>query len=100
MLGSAFLNMLKSDLADSYVLATAAYNAGPGRARKWRSMLSATTESAIFIENIPFNETRDYVKNVMANTHTYSLLDGHSKNNFTQMIDQIVPNSELRTDLP
>lgn len=100
LLGSAFLNMLKSDLADSYVLATAAYNAGPGRARKWRSMLSATTESAIFIENIPFNETRDYVKNVMANTHTYSLLDGHSKNNFTQMIDQIVPNSELRTDLP
>ncbi len=100
MLGSAFLNMLRSDLADSYVLATAAYNAGPGRARKWRSMLANPIEGAIFIECIPFNETRDYVKNVMANTHTFFLLDGHSKTNFTQLISSIEPNADLNTDLP
>lgn len=99
-LGSSFLAMLRNDLSDSVVLATAAYNAGPGRAKKWRSLLSGSTESAIFIENIPFNETRDYVKNVMANTHTYSLLDGHTKLNFTQLIDKIDPNGDTQTDLP
>lgn len=92
--------MLRNDLADSMVLATAAYNAGPARAKKWRSLLARTTESAIFIENIPFNETREYVKNVMANTHTYNLLDGHTKLNFTYLISKIEPNNNTATDLP
>ena len=99
-LGSSFLAMLRNDLADSMVLATAAYNAGPARAKKWRSLLARTTESAIFIENIPFNETREYVKNVMANTHTYNLLDGHTKLNFTYLISKIEPNNNTATDLP
>lgn len=99
-LGSSFLAMLRNDLADSMVLATAAYNAGPARAKKWRALLAGTTESAIFIENIPFNETREYVKNVMANTHTYSLLDGHTKLNFTYLINNIEPSSNTATDLP
>lgn len=98
-LGSAYLSMVRNDLDGSMVLASAAYNAGPGRARKWRSLLLNPTESAIFIENIPFNETRDYVKNVMANMHTYSLLEGE-KLNFTTLLDKVVPNSNLNTDLP
>ena len=51
-------------------LAAAAYNAGPNRAQAWRP--SATPlEGAIWVETIPFNETRDYVKKVLANTMLY-----------------------------
>lgn len=52
------------------VLATAAYNAGPSRAQNWRP--AVTTEGAIWVETIPFNETRDYVKKVLANAMFYS----------------------------
>jgi len=52
------------------VLASAAYNAGPGRARRWRS--DKPLEGAIYAESIPFDETRDYVKKVMSNTVYYA----------------------------
>ena len=51
------------------MLATAAYNAGPGRARRWRD--ERALEGAIYAETIPFNETRDYVKKVFANAWFY-----------------------------
>ena len=51
------------------ILATAAYNAGPGRARRWRD--ERPLEGAIYAETIPFNETRDYVKKVFANAWYY-----------------------------
>ena len=50
-------------------LAAAAYNAGPGRAQAWRPQ--APLEGAIWVETIPFNETRDYVKKVLANAVVY-----------------------------
>jgi soluble lytic murein transglycosylase len=59
------------DVLDGYpVLASAAYNAGPGRARAWRP--DSATEGAVYAETIPFNETRDYVQKVMANTTYYA----------------------------
>ncbi len=51
------------------ILATAAYNAGPGRARRWRD--ERALEGAIYAETIPFAETRDYVKKVFANAWYY-----------------------------
>ena len=54
------------------VLASAAYNAGPGRARRWRD--TKPLEGAIYAETIPFNETRDYVKKVTANAVFYAAL--------------------------
>jgi soluble lytic murein transglycosylase len=51
-------------------LAAAAYNAGPGRAQTWRQ--GAPLEGAVWVETIPFNETRDYVKKVLANTMFYA----------------------------
>ncbi len=51
-------------------LATAAYNAGPARAQAWRG--GAALEGAVWVETIPFNETRDYVKKVLANTMLYA----------------------------
>ena len=51
-------------------LAAAAYNAGPARAQAWRG--GAALEGAVWVETIPFNETRDYVKKVLANTMLYA----------------------------
>jgi soluble lytic murein transglycosylase len=53
-------------------LAAAAYNAGPNRAQAWRG--GSTLEGAVWVETIPFNETRDYVKRVLANTMLYAYM--------------------------
>lgn len=71
-LGTQYLNMVLANLGGSQTLATAAYNAGPGRPRLWRSSLERTVEGAIFAETIPFSETRGYVKNVLANATWYA----------------------------
>ena len=74
LLGANYLNMVLGNMDGSQVLATAAYNAGPGRLRSWRSTLTKPMDSAVFIESIPFVETRTYVKNVMSNTTYYAAL--------------------------
>ena len=51
-------------------MAAAAYNAGPARSRKWRE--GPVLEPAVWAENIPFNETRDYVKKVLSNSAYYA----------------------------
>ena len=57
-------------------MAAAAYNAGPSRPRAWRH--GPVLDAAIWAENVPFAETRDYVKKVLANTTVYAaLLPGH-----------------------
>ncbi len=58
------------------VMATAAYNAGPSRAKRW--MASEPMEAAIYIETIPFAETRSYVQKVMANAQMYAPRLGQS----------------------
>ncbi len=68
--GSFYLKRVLDDLQGSPVLATAAYNAGPGRARRWQA--DTPLEGAIYIETIPILETREYVKKVMANALHYS----------------------------
>ena len=71
-LGTAYLKMVLDDLGGSQAMAAAAYNAGPGRPRRWRE--GPTLETAIWAENIPFNETRDYVKKVLSNAAVYAAL--------------------------
>ena len=71
-LGTNYMKMVLDGLDDHPVLASAAYNAGPGRAKKWRA--EAPLEGAIYAECIPFNETRDYVKKVMNNAVYYNAL--------------------------
>jgi soluble lytic murein transglycosylase len=71
-LGTAYLRSVLDGLSNSPVMATAAYNAGPGRARRWRA--GRAIEGAIYAESIPFTETRDYVKKVMANAVAYAVL--------------------------
>ncbi|MDP1605146.1 MAG: transglycosylase SLT domain-containing protein [Rhodocyclaceae bacterium] len=72
ILGTNYLRMVMDSLDSHPVLASAAYNAGPGRARRWRA--EQPLEGAIYAETIPFNETRDYVKKVMANAINYAAL--------------------------
>jgi soluble lytic murein transglycosylase len=74
LLGTNYLSMIYNEFDGSAVLATAGYNAGPGRPRNWRSTLPRGVEGAIFAEAIPFQETRDYVKNVLSNTVYYAAL--------------------------
>jgi soluble lytic murein transglycosylase len=71
-LGTSYMRMVLDALDNQPVLASAAYNAGPGRARKWRA--DRPLEGAIYVETIPFSETRDYVKKVMNNAVYYSML--------------------------
>ncbi len=71
-LGTHYLAMVLASLDHHPVLASAAYNAGPGRARRWRA--EEPLEGAIYAETIPFAETRDYVKKVMANTVYYAAI--------------------------
>ena len=72
LLGVNYLNIILHRFDDSWVLASAAYNAGPGRAKKWRAALQKDVDGAIFAEAIHFDETRSYVKNVLANATLYS----------------------------
>lgn len=71
-LGTNYMKMVLTSLDNHPVLASAAYNAGPGRARKWRA--DQPLEGAIYAETIPFTETRDYVKKVMSNAVYYNTL--------------------------
>src|SRR5574340_275787 len=69
-LGTYHMKTVLSWFDNSPVLASSAYNAGPGRARLWRA--DQPLEGAIYAETIPFDETRDYVKKVMSNTMYYA----------------------------
>jgi soluble lytic murein transglycosylase len=71
MLGTRYLKFVL-DGTGHPVLASAAYNAGPNRARRW--VAPRTMEAAVFVETIPYGETREYVKRVLANTVHYALL--------------------------
>ena len=70
-LGAAYLRRVLDDFGGSLAMATAAYNAGPGRPRRWREG-GVVMEPAAWAESIPFNETRDYVQKVLANSVAYA----------------------------
>ena len=71
-IGSQYLRLVLDDFEGSQVLAAAAYNAGPNRSRRWRE--GPRLETAVWAENVPFPETREYVKKVMANATFYAAL--------------------------
>ncbi|MBS0423310.1 MAG: lytic transglycosylase domain-containing protein [Proteobacteria bacterium] len=75
-LGTYYLKHVLSTLDNQPLLASAAYNAGPGRAKRWRDN-TVPLEGAIYAETIPFNETRDYVKKVLENSIYYAKVLDH-----------------------
>ena len=74
-LGSAYLGRMVGDFSGSYVMATAAYNAGPGRPTDWATFCGDPRASSVdpldFIECIPFSETRNYGMRVLEAEQVY-----------------------------
>ncbi|MDQ6880864.1 MAG: lytic transglycosylase domain-containing protein [Pseudomonadota bacterium] len=71
-IGTGYLKLVLDDFSGSMAMAAAAYNAGPGRPRVWRN--GPVLDAAVWAENVPFTETRDYVKKVLSNTVSYAAL--------------------------
>ncbi|MEW5881496.1 MAG: transglycosylase SLT domain-containing protein [Pseudomonadota bacterium] len=99
-LGTRYLRMVFDDLDGHPALASAAYNAGPSRARAWRAALARPVEGAIFVETIPFNETRDYVKRVMSNTVYYAALFDNRAQSLKERLGVVAPRPAGTTALP
>ena len=97
ILGTNYLNIVLNGLDGSQVLASAGYNAGPGRPRNWRATLSQPVEGAIFAETIPFTETRLYVKHVMSNATYYAALFSGQPQSLKARLGSIAPPDALRT---
>ncbi|MBI2296167.1 MAG: lytic transglycosylase domain-containing protein [Betaproteobacteria bacterium] len=96
-LGTYYLRHVLDTLDGHPVLASAAYNAGPGRARAWRP--EATIEGAVYAETIPLSETRDYVKKVMANTTYYAHTFSEQLQSLKQRLGVIGPR-RIETEAP
>ena len=73
-IGTGYLKLVLDDFGGAMPLAAAAYNAGPGRPRRWRE--GQVLDASLWAESVPFNETRDYVKKVLANATVYARLMG------------------------
>ncbi|MGS4817597.1 murein transglycosylase [Raoultella terrigena] len=65
-IGTSYLQYVYQQFGNNRIYASAAYNAGPGRVRTWRSNSAGRIDAVAFIESIPFSETRGYVKNVLS----------------------------------
>lgn len=100
-LGTFYLKHVLTNLENHPLLASAAYNAGPGRAWQWRGL--QPMEGAVYAETIPFNETRDYVKKVMSNAMYYARIFGQQFLSLKQRLGVISPRragDQLAGDVP
>jgi soluble lytic murein transglycosylase len=83
-LGSTYLNQLLQEFDGNRVLAAAAYNAGPHRVKQWLKSNTEQIPYDIWIETIPFTETRGYVQNILS----YSVIYGYRLGNLTPMLTE------------
>lgn len=91
-LGTAYLNQMMDRFGGNRILATAAYNAGPNRVQRWLENAEYLPYD-IWIETIPFDETRQYVQNVL----TYSVIYADKLNLPTRLVEwheQIFPGAK------
>ncbi|MDH5552325.1 MAG: lytic transglycosylase domain-containing protein [Nitrosomonas sp.] len=90
-LGAYYLKHVLTILDDQPLLASAAYNAGPGQAKRWRA--TRPLEGAIYAETIPYRETRDYVKKVLHNSMYYAkvLEQGEAAPTLKQRLGVVAP---------
>ncbi|KAA1195325.1 murein transglycosylase [Photorhabdus heterorhabditis] len=82
-IGTAYLESVYQRFGNNRILASAAYNAGPTRVDRWLSDSGGRLDAIAFIESIPFSETRNYVKNVLAYDVFYGNFMGKSSNVLT-----------------
>ena len=86
--GTFYLSMIHQQLSQNAVLATAGYNAGPNRARRWQPEQQSLAADQ-YTESIPLLETRDYVKHVMTNATHYGMLLGQGAKLISQRMTPI-----------
>jgi len=102
LIGTAYLKFALDDFEGSLPLAAAAYNAGPGRSRAWRN--GPTVPGEVWAENIPFEETRDYVKRVLANTTHYAAIISGQPQSLRARLGTVGPRAltsqAINTELP
>ncbi|MDR2876295.1 MAG: transglycosylase SLT domain-containing protein [Methylobacillus sp.] len=96
--GTHYLRHVLDTASGQALMATAAYNAGPGRAVAWAE--KEPLEGAIYAETIPFNETRDYVQKVMSNAHFYSYRLGTQTKTIKQRLGMIAKGGVDPSKLP
>ncbi|MGP3790707.1 transglycosylase SLT domain-containing protein [Pseudomonas sp. B392_1p] len=82
-LGTAYLSQVSAQFDGNRILASAAYNAGPTRVRQWLRGADHL-EFDVWVENIPFDETRQYVQNVL----TYSVIYGQKLNAPQRLVER------------
>ena len=85
MLGASYLKTVLDQKKGSQVLATASYNAGPHRVKKWMPD-NQSLPADIWVDTIPYDETRNYVKNVLGYTAVYEYRLGE---NPTRLFDRM-----------
>jgi len=89
-LGTKYLKQLLDMSKGNQVIATASYNAGPYRVKAWLKN-SSSLPADIWIETIPYKETREYVKSVLAYQQIYQTRVGQLSSVFDQVINMQIP---------
>jgi soluble lytic murein transglycosylase len=101
-IGTAYLKLALDDLGGSMPMAAAAYNAGPRRPRTWRN--GHMLDAAIWAENVPFSETRNYVKKVLSNATSYAAILTGQPQSLKSRLGMVGPRDaalpEVNQDLP
>ena len=92
-LGTKYLRELLDKNKGNHVLATASYNAGPHRITKWLKY-GKIMPADVWIETIPFKETRNYVKSVLAYQEIYQHKPGQVSEVFKRLIDMEIGNQQ------
>ncbi|MCW8890750.1 MAG: transglycosylase SLT domain-containing protein [Sedimenticola sp.] len=92
-LGTAYLNYVYRQLGENQVLATAAYNAGPHNVRKW--LPDNTLPADIWVELIPFNETRRYTERVLSYAAIYDQRLNQPLQRLSERMDPITPRNQI-----
>lgn len=91
LLGTHYLNHLLTEFSGNRILAAAAYNAGPSRVNRWLSPTGQERPVDIWIETIPFKETRHYVQNVLC----FSVIYGYRLGQPTSFLSEAEATSFL-----
>ncbi len=97
-LGTAYLRRVLDDLGQHPVLATAAYNAGPHRVKGW--LPAQEMPADIWVETVPFNETRNYLRRVLAYTVIYDQRLGREPLRLENRMPPIGVEETLTSGLP
>jgi soluble lytic murein transglycosylase len=89
-LGTTYLKTVLEQHQGNQVLATAAYNAGPYRVKQWLPD-NGPMDADVWVEGIPFNETRNYVKNVLGFTTIYDYRLGNTGTRLSDRMPRVGP---------